>query len=364
MESIVSERAAETDPCLVVEVYEASCDAACAAGAAAFPELLKSLQALVGPDGEELYVRAAAQQQRQQQRPQQHNGDKRASDSQLQEQQQQQQQQQPEGVGRPHQHPPMSSETPLPGPAAQTPASLAKNGGRGAPALNPVQPESAAVAAAPLQTKTAPPQQPPPLTSRAAEMAAAHVLFFACVPHSVRKMEVVNMMAAAAKGPHWGSPCMQYAIQVCSSLAKADVHGFLRLRSSAPPPVPGNSTYSRLLRELVDAKLAQVQRMAVSMAASAYRSLPAAAVAPILLGQCVHVAVGPPAPAPASPAPPLQMPAALLLSIAEATAVSRATGCSLTHSRVRVGPRSAQWARTRYSSHVRTGFQGMRLGLG
>eukprot|EP00967_Tisochrysis_lutea_P120012 scaffold196402_cov22-Tisochrysis_lutea.AAC.1 len=47
-------------------------------------------------------------------------------------------------------------------------------------------------------------------------MAAAHVLFFACVPHNVRKMEVVSTLAAAAAGPHWNTPCMQYAVQVCA----------------------------------------------------------------------------------------------------------------------------------------------------
>eukprot|EP00983_Pelagomonas_calceolata_P068269 1149846-Pelagomonas_calceolata.AAC.3 len=251
-------------------VYEASCDAASAAGAAAFPELLKSLQALEGPDGEELYARAAAQQHQQQQRQQQHNKQNRGNQhseekgNQLQhsgqrgnqkqhsdqrgnhsppckpqQQQKQQKQQRSESTGCPDQYPPLLSDRPLSDSAGiPSPASVPGSNEQAEIAATVAQSESATVAAAPVQTTAAHLHLPPPLTSRAAEMAAAHVLFFACVPHNVRKMEVVSTLAAAAAGPHWNTPCMQYAVQVCCSLAKADVHGLLRLRTLAPPPIP------------------------------------------------------------------------------------------------------------------------------
>lgn len=45
-------------------------------------------------------------------------------------------------------------------------------------------------------------------------MAAALVLFFVCVPKAVNKLEVASLLAAAARGEHWHSPSMQYALKV------------------------------------------------------------------------------------------------------------------------------------------------------
>ncbi|KAG2499442.1 hypothetical protein HYH03_002389 [Edaphochlamys debaryana] len=117
---------------------------------------------------------------------------------------------------------------------------------------------------------------------RAAEMVAAHVLFFGCVPAALAQAGGGGGGGLAAAGallrgraalPHLDSPPLRYAVQVLAALSAGDWRRFLRLRGEAP---------GRALRAVVEARTEQVRAAGLRCLVSAYRSLPAPAAAAML----------------------------------------------------------------------------------
>lgn len=163
-------------PAPISQVYELSCDVAAAAGRGAAPELLKALHGLVGDGGLEAAVYEPALSQ----------GSGTAGGG---------------GAGE---------EAGADSAAAGSSAVGTPGTGQGA----------GSTLAAGSSTRSTSEERVSPLahaSARAAEMAAAHVLFFACVPTQTDKGELVALLRAKPpKGvlAHWGSPEVTYSMQV------------------------------------------------------------------------------------------------------------------------------------------------------
>ncbi|GFH30225.1 hypothetical protein HaLaN_29032 [Haematococcus lacustris] len=162
-------------------------------------------------------------------------------------------------------------------------------------------------------------------------MAAAHLLFFLCVPACPSGCECTSLLAGCGLlAKQWRSPHVQFAVQVASALAAWDWAAFLQLRMRIPPslacprtrqaasaasysPLPPASPAAHdsgsvsqvaawrgsltavsgsararegsrchqqgswLLMEILDTRLPAVQHAAVRALAAAYRSLPVSA---------------------------------------------------------------------------------------
>jgi hypothetical protein len=235
------------DSQLGVEAYELSVDVCAAAGRAAASELLKPLQALAGG----MYERAAAAAAATGSRP---------------------------GSGRKHpeihwQPQPWQGQTRTsaqPHCRADIATARQDSGLTGANTSPDVMSNTSGSgsSAAPGANSTDPAQHGPPAwAARAPEMQAGLLLFFAgsaAGGSAGSRAELVSLLSAFASGPHWQSPILQWALQVCVALTTGNFAAACKLRGCVPPSSApaGSQLPSRLLSELLDAQLVQVRVVA------------------------------------------------------------------------------------------------------
>ncbi|KAJ9515735.1 hypothetical protein QJQ45_002627 [Haematococcus lacustris] len=303
-ESLVSNQ--EGDSVLACHVAELSADVAAACGRGAASELLKALHGLVTSPAYALHQATPAAEQGPLPASRLAASHSRGSEEGLGQMQGQVQEQSPSEAHREVQ----SCSSPKP---ACRPCS--------APGPSHYHPP----------TLTQQQQEQQPAWPRAGEMAAAHLLFFLCVPACPSGCECTSLLAGCGLlAKQWRSPHVQFAVQVASALAARDWAAFLQLRMRIPPSLasprtrqaasaasysllppaspaahdsgsgsqvaawPGSLAAvsgsararegsrchqqgSRLLMEILDTRLPAVQHAAVRALAAAYRSLPISA---------------------------------------------------------------------------------------
>lgn len=87
-------------------------------------------------------------------------------------------------------------------------------------------------------------------TSRDAEFAAAHVLFFACTSSSRVRLDLLAVLRSTPVRVLWHSTEVQYAVSMAAAISSGDFLNYFRLWRAAPSPT---------LALLVETKLQQVR---------------------------------------------------------------------------------------------------------